>query len=308
MRIIFMGTPDFAVPCLSALLAAGHEVCGVFTQPDKPKGRGYALTPPPVKELALQNSLPVFQPDTLRTPQAAELIRSLQPQVIVVVAYGKLLPKEVLQIPPYGCINVHGSLLPKYRGAAPIQWAVINGDPVAGVTTMQMDEGLDTGDILLTAETKIGEDETSGELFDRLRDLGAPLLLETLRRLESGDLKRIPQGGNGSSYAPMLNRELSLIDWNRPAREIHNRVRGLSPWPVASSLYQGKRIKIYQTQVVPNAAGEPGQVVPGKDFLVSCADNTVLRLVTVQYEGGKRMNGSDFLRGHPAAPETRMGF
>ena len=208
MRIVFMGTPDFAVPCLQALLDAGHEVCGVFTQPDKPKGRGYALAPPPVKELALERGIPVYQPATLRTPEAAALVASLSPEVIVVVAYGKLLPKEILQLPPHGCINVHASLLPKYRGAAPIQWAVINGDEVTGVATMQMDEGLDTGDILLVEETKIGENETSGELFDRLRELGAQVLVETLRQLEAGTLKRRPQGNEGASYASMLSREL----------------------------------------------------------------------------------------------------
>lgn len=308
MRIVFMGTPDFAVPCLQALLDAEHEVCGVFTQPDKPKGRGYALAPPPVKELALERGIPVYQPATLRTPEAAALVASLSPEVIVVVAYGKLLPKEILQLPPHGCINVHASLLPKYRGAAPIQWAVINGDEVTGVATMQMDEGLDTGDILLVEETKIGENETSGELFDRLRELGAQVLVETLRQLEAGALERRPQGNEGASYASMLSRELSVIDWSRSAQEIHNLVRGLSPWPVACSVYQGKRIKIYQTLVCGDESGEPGQVLPGKDFLVCCGQNTALKLMTVQYEGGKRMDGSDFLRGHPALPETRMGF
>ena len=308
MRIVFMGTPDFAVPCLQALLDAGHAVCGVFTQPDKPKGRGYALAPPPVKELALERGIPVYQPATLRTPETAALVASLLPEVIVVVAYGKLLPKEILQLPQHGCINVHASLLPKYRGAAPIQWAVINGDEVTGVATMQMDEGLDTGDILLVEKTKIGENETSGELFDRLCKLGAQVLVETLRQLEAGTLERRPQGNEGASYAPMLSRELSAIDWSRSAREIQNLVRGLSPWPVASSVYQGKRIKIYQTQVSGKESGEPGQVLPGKDFLVCCGQNTALKLMTVQYEGGKRMDGSDFLRGHPALPETRMGF
>ncbi|WP_101697803.1 methionyl-tRNA formyltransferase [Clostridium minihomine] len=307
MRIVFMGTPDFAVPCLQALLDAGHQICGVFTQPDKPKGRGYTLTPPPVKELALKRGLPVYQPDTLRTPEAQELVASLQPEAIVVVAYGKLLPKAVLTLPPYGCINVHGSLLPKYRGAAPIQWAVINGEPVTGVTTMYMDEGLDTGDILLTAETAIGENETSGELFDRLCILGAQVLVDTIQGLSAGTLTRIPQEESKSSYASMLSRELSQIDWNCSAQEIHNLVRGLSPWPTASSQYLGKRLKIHQTEVLPDAPGAPGQVLGGKDFLVSCSGNTVLRLVTVQYEGGKRMNGSDFLRGHPALPDTKLG-
>ena len=231
-----MGTPDFAVPCLQSLLDAGHEVCAVFTQPDKPKGRGYAMTPPPVKVLALAHNLPVYQPTTLRTQEAAQQIREMQPECIVVVAYGKILPKEILEIPPYGCINVHASLLPKYRGAAPIQWSVLNGDAETGVTTMYMAEGLDTGDMLLKARTAIGPEETAGELHDRLAKMGAELIVETLRAVAEGTIQRIPQGDAETCYASMLTKELGKIDWNRPARELHNLVRGLSPWPVAETV------------------------------------------------------------------------
>lgn len=299
MRVLFMGTPDFAVPCLDALLKAGHEICGVFTQPDKPKGRGYTMTPPPVKELALEHGLLVFQPKTLKTEEAAAQIRALKPEVITVVAYGKILPKAVLEIPPMGCINVHGSLLPKYRGAAPIQWAVINGEKTSGVTTMYMGEGLDTGDMLLKRETEIDPDETSGGLFDRLSQMGAELLVETLVGLEKGTLQREKQDDAASSYAPMLTKELCRIDWTKPAAAVHNQVRGLSPWPVANTVYQGKLLKIHQTRLAPEVSGKPGEVKENGGFYICCGDGAV-ELLTVQYEGSKRMPGKDFLRGHPA--------
>ncbi len=301
MRIVFMGTPAFAVPCLQGLIDAGHDVCAVFTQPDKPKGRGYALTPPPVKELALKHGIQVFQPATLRTVEAAETIRNLKPDVIVVVAYGKILPKEILGIPPLGCINVHASLLPKYRGAAPIQWAVINGEKITGVTTIYMAEGLDTGDMLLTEHTMIGPDETSGELHDRLSMIGAELIVKTLRAVEDGTVKRIPQTEENTCYASMLTKELSHIDWNKPAAAIHNLVRGLSPWPVASTVYRGKLLKIHQSKTVTGYWGSVGQIADANGlFVVCCGEGTALELVEVQYEGGKKMSGRDFLRGHPA--------
>ncbi|HEX3039582.1 MAG TPA: methionyl-tRNA formyltransferase [Caproiciproducens sp.] len=301
MRIVFMGTPDFAVPCLQSLIDAGHDVCAAFTQPDKPKGRGYTLTPPPVKELALRHQIQVFQPKTLRTAEAAETIRRLHPDAIVVVAYGKLLPKEILDIPRLGCINVHASLLPKYRGAAPIQWAVINGEKVTGVTTMYMAEGLDTGDILLTEKTEIGADETSGELHDRLSVLGSQLIVKTLEAVENGTAKRIVQTEENTCYASMLTKELSRIDWNKPANTIHDLVRGLSPWPVASTVYRNKILKIYQTKIIGGVSGNPGRVtVKDGNFVVSCGSGTAVELTEVQYEGGKRMSGKDFLRGHPA--------
>jgi len=301
MRIIFMGTPEFAVPCLKSLLDAGHDVCAVFTQPDKPKGRGYALTPPPVKELAVQHGIEVFQPITLRTAEAAETVRVLNPEVIVVVAYGKILPKEILDIPALGCINVHASLLPKYRGAAPIQWSVINGDKVTGVTTMYMAEGLDTGDMLLTDKTEIGSDETSGELHDRLSLMGAQLIVKTLHAVENRTAKRIPQTDENTCYAPMLSKELSRIDWSKQANEIHNLIRGLSPWPTASTIYNDKILKVHRSKIVDGYTGNVGQIADlTGPFIVCCGEGTAIELVEVQYEGGKRMGGKDFLRGHPA--------
>jgi methionyl-tRNA formyltransferase len=301
MRIIFMGTPDFAVPCLKNLIDAGHDVCAAFTQPDKPKGRGYTLTPPPVKELALKYNIEVFQPKTLRTAEAAETIQRLNPDVIVVVAYGKILPKDILDIPRFGCINVHGSLLPKYRGAAPIQWSVINGDKVTGVTTMYMAEGLDTGDMLLTERTEIGEEETSGELYDRLSLIGAELIVKTLKEVESGTVKRTPQTEENTCYASMLTKDLSQVDWKKSAGTIHNLVRGLSPWPVASTSYRNKLLKIHKAKRVDGFVGTPGQIIDANGlFVVCCGEKSALELVEVQYEGGKRMSGKDFLRGHPA--------
>ena len=229
MRIVFMGTPDFAVPCLARLIADGHEIAGVFTQPDKPKGRGYKLAPPPVKELALANGLPVWQPEKLRDGTALAVLRELAPQLIAVVAYGRMLPKEILDLPEYGCINVHGSLLPKYRGAAPIQWSVLNGDLTAGVTTMYMAEGMDTGDMILSRSVPVGEDETSGELFDRLAVLGAEALSETVRLIAGGNAPRTPQDDAQASRASMLTKEMAVIDWSKSAREVHNLIRGMNP-------------------------------------------------------------------------------
>lgn len=300
MRIVFMGTPDFAVPSLQSLVDAGHEICAVFTQPDKPKGRGYVLTQSPVKELALKYQIDVYQPKTLKSEEAAEQIRNLAPDVIVVIAYGKLLPKAILDIPKYGCINVHGSLLPKYRGAAPIQWSVINGDKVTGVTTMYMAEGIDTGDMIMKAQTDIGPDETSGELHDRLSVMGADLIVKTLQAVKNGSAERIPQTEEGTCYASMLSKELARIDWKKSAQEIHNLVRGLSPWPVAYTSFQGKMLKIYKTRLLPDNGGIPGKALEvNGSFIVCCGDNTALELAEVQLEGKKRMSGSDFLLGHP---------
>lgn len=298
MRVIFMGTPDFAVPILQKLLDRGDEVCAVFTQPDKPKGRGHKLQAPPVKELAEARGLPVHQPATLREEGPQELIRSLAPDAIVVAAYGKLLPKAVLDVPPLGCINVHGSLLPKYRGAAPIQWSVIHGDAVTGVTTMFMAEGMDTGDILLKAETPIGPEETAGELFDRLKLLGADLLGETLDRLERGELERVPQNGEEATYAPLLTKELSQVDWTRPAQEIHDLIRGLNPWPSAFALRGGKRLKLFASRVT-EGTGKPGALFSrGGELAVFCGEGALL-LTELQTENGKRVSGRDYLLGHP---------
>lgn len=296
MRIVFMGTPDFAVPTLRRLLEGPDEVAGVFTQPDRAAGRGYKLIPPPVKVLAEEHRIPVFQPNKLKEEGVAEQLAGLAPDVIVVVAYGNLLPPSVLELPPCGCINVHGSLLPRYRGAAPIQRCVLNGDAVTGVTTMYMAKGLDTGDILLQRETPVGENETAGELFDRLSEMGADLLMETLRRLKEGTLHPVKQDDGASSYAHMLSRDMAALDWSRPARQIHNQIRGLSPWPCAETRLRNSRLKIYRSEIVSDKQGEPGKLLSEKDFIVACGEQAV-RLLEVQYEGSRRMSGGDFLRG-----------
>lgn len=308
MRIVFMGTPDFAVPCLQALLDAGHTVCGVYTQPDKPVGRKQILTPPPVKALALANEIPVYQPETFRNPEAVETLAALEPELIAVVAYGKLLPKSVLDIPPLGCVNVHGSLLPKYRGAAPIQWAVLNGDKTTGVTTMYMAEGLDTGDMLLKTETAIDPDETSGALFDRLAEMGASLLVETVDGLQRGALTREPQDESLASHTKKIDKSLCPIDWTAAAAHIHNQVRGLSPWPVATTTFRGKTLKIHKTgREVPTVSGKAGEILQ-KDgrYFVACGEGA-LELLEVQYEGSRRMAAADFFRGHPAERGEQLG-
>ncbi len=306
MRIVFMGTPDFAVPSLKALLDAGHEVAAVYTQPDKPQGRKQILTAPPVKELALSSGIPVYQPATLKDEEEQEKLRALSPELIVVVAYGKLLPKAVLEIPPRGCINVHGSLLPRWRGAAPIQWAVIAGDEKAGVTTMQMAEGLDTGDMLLTYETPVGARETAGELFDRLAQAGAGLLVETLEKLDT--IVPRPQDDSQTSYAHMLDKQMAVIDWSRSAREIDCLVRGLNPWPIALTTLAGERVKIYAAAPT-SGSGKPGEVLesdPKKGLVIACGTDA-LRLTEMQIVGGKRMACADFLRGHAIEKGTIFG-
>ena len=305
MRIVFMGTPDFAVPSLQALIDAGHEVCAVYTQPDKPQGRKQILTAPPVKTLALAHNIPVFQPNTLKNEDEQARLRELAPEVIIVVAYGKLLPKAVLDIPPHGCINVHGSLLPRWRGAAPIQWAVIAGDEMAGVTTMQMAEGLDTGDMLLTYETKIGEQETAGELFDRLAQSGAELLTQTLVKLD--EITPRPQDDAQSCYAHMLDKQMAVIDWSKSAHEIDCLIRGLNPWPIALTTLSGERLKVFAAEKA-NGRGEPGTVLeadPKKGLTVACGEGA-LKLTEIQLVGGKRMKATDFLRGHAIEVGTKL--
>lgn len=299
MRIVFMGTPDFAVPSLERLLRDGHQVVGVFTQPDKPQGRGYKLAPPPVKAVALERGIPVFQPAALRDGTALEQLRPLDPQLIVVVAYGKILPREILELPPLGCINLHGSLLPKYRGAGPIQWSVIRGEPVTGVTTMYMAQGLDTGDMILKSQTPIGPEETYGELHDRLKELGAQCLSETVELIERGQAPRIPQDDALASYAPMLDKELARLDFSKPARELHNLIRGLSPWPVAHTTLEGKRLKVHRARLaqVPQHQARPGAVLPEGGRLLAACGQGALELLEVQLEGGRRMSGQEFLRG-----------
>lgn len=309
MKIVYMGTPDFAVLPLKALINKGYDVAGVFTQPDKPVGRKAILTPPPVKTLAIDNNIPVFQPVSLKNGEGVKILEELKPDVVIVVAYGKILPKDFLQFPQYGCINIHGSLLPKYRGAAPIQRCVLDGEKYAGVTSMQMDEGLDTGDMLLKTVTEIGENETSGELFDRLAVMGADLLIETLVALEKGELKPEKQNNSHSTYASMLDKTMSPVDWSKNAREVHNHIRGLDPWPVAQTVLEGKNLKLFCSELIENqGSGLPGSVkILKKGLLVYCGDGNPVFIKEVQYEGKKRMDASDFFRGHPIADGTILG-
>ena len=299
MKILFMGTPDFAVPCLESLLEKGHTVVGVVTQPDKPVGRKKILTPPAVKVVALEKGLPVYQPETLKNEAFLPTLQELDPEVIVVVAYGKILPAYILDYPKYGCINVHGSILPRWRGAAPIQWSILEGDAEAGVTTMQMDRGLDTGDMLLVRKTPIGERETAGELFDRLSVMGAELLLETLVAVEAGTLNPQPQDDAQSCYASMLDKQMAVIDWSQSMRQIDCRVRGLNPWPIALSQLDGATVKIYTAEPA-KGNGEPGEVLVAdvkNGLVVACGDGAV-RICELQMPGGKRMDARDYLRGH----------
>ncbi len=303
MRVLFMGTPDFAEASLRALLAAGHEIAGVCCQPDKPQGRHFTLTPPPVKVLAREAGIPVFQPKTLRDPEVLRQLAGLAPEVIVVAAYGKILPREVLEIPPRGCLNVHGSLLPKYRGAAPIQWAVINDEPTAGVTIMRMEEGLDTGPMLLQRSLAVGKEETAGELFDRLALLGAQALTEALEKLD--DLVPVPQDESLASWAPMLTKADGAVDWTRDAASVCARIRGVTPWPGAYTFLRGKRLKIHRARPA-DRRGEPGRPLPGEGLTVACGSGAV-ELLEVQPEGGRRMSAGEYARGLRLTDEDVFG-
>lgn len=301
-----MGTPDFAVPSLNALLDAGHEIVGVFTQPDKPKNRGMKLQPPPVKVCALEHDIPVFQPTKLRDGTALETIQGLAPELIVVAAYGRILPQEILDCPRLGCINVHSSLLPRYRGSAPIHWAILNGDQESGVTIMHMALALDAGDIIAQSVTPIDPDETVEDLHDRLAQMGAELLVETVTAIGNGTAVRTPQEEDKVTLAPMLSRALSPMDWNRPARELHNQVRGLIPWPAAVTELNGARCKIFSTSVLEETTGKaPGTVIAAdkKGLKIACGGGTVLQINELQADGGKRLKAADYLRGHPIPVE-----
>lgn len=299
MKIVFMGTPDFAVPCLKRLISDGHDVIGVFTQPDKPKGRGYELSSPPVKVCAIENNIPVFQPKSMRDGEALKILEKLNPELIIVVAYGKILPPEILFLPKHNSINIHASLLPKYRGSAPIQWCILNGESETGVTSMLMDEGLDTGDMLLSQTVKITEDMTAGELHDELSVIGAEIMSRTIKALQNGELKSEKQDNNKTCYSPMLSKELCPIDFNRSAKEIHNQVRGLSPWPVATAQLNGKKVKIHKTKLSDISGGDSGEVVAGNgSIVVSCGDKKCIEILELQLEGKKRMCAKDFLLGH----------
>lgn len=303
MRIVFMGTPEFAVPSLNQLIQDGHNIVGVYTQPDKPKNRGMKLTPPPVKVVAQANHLPVFQPKTLKDEAVQQELAALAPELIVVAAYGKLLPKAVLELPEKGCINVHSSLLPKYRGAAPINWAMLNGEPETGVTIMHMAAELDAGDIILQAATPIHPEEDAEMLYARLAELGGPLLVEAVAQIEAGTAARTPQDPKGVSFAPMLSKELSPVDWSRSAQEIHDQIRGLMAWPRASTdVLGGEAVKLYRSQVLAEKrSGTAGTVLGGgkAGIDVLCGDGKVLRITELQAPGSRRMSAADYLRGHP---------
>ena len=302
MKILFMGTPEFAVPSLNALLGAGHTVCGVFTQPDKPKNRGMKLLPSPVKVCALSHEIPVFQPAKMRDGEALGYLRELDPELIVVAAYGKILPSEILDYPVKGCINVHSSLLPKYRGAAPINWAILNGEAVTVVTIMHMAPALDAGDIIAQASTPIGADETAPTLTARLAELGAELLVSAVEAIGAGTAARTPQDEADSTYAPMLSRELSPMDWSKPARTLHDQVRGLLPWPAAVAEFGGIRCKVFSTDLpLQTTDAAPGTILEaGKRGIdIACGGGTVLHIDELQADGGKRMKAADYLRGHP---------
>ena len=306
MRIVFMGTPDFAVPSLESLVQGGHQVVGVFSQPDKPVGRHQnKLQPTPVKVCAQSHDIPVYQPTTLRDGGALATLQELAPELIVVAAYGRVLPDEILALPPKGCINIHSSLLPKYRGAAPINWAVVNGDQETGVTIMDMAHELDAGDIIAQVHTLIGQDELVGEVHDRLAALGGQLLGQVVEQIAQGTAQRTPQDPAQVTYAPMLSRALSPIDWSQSAQSIHNKIRGLNPWPATSTdIFGGEPVKVFRSQVTGRTAkGTPGTILGGGNdgIEVLCGDGTVLRILELQAPGARRMSAGDYLRGHPLA-------
>ncbi len=299
MRVVFMGTPDIAATCLKKILADGFDVVGVYTQPDRPKGRGMKLVASPVKEVAVAAGIPVFQPENFREEETVEQLRALQPDICAVVAYGRILPQKVLDVPKYGCINIHASLLPKYRGSAPYQWAVLDGLAETGVTAMYLTREMDAGDIIDVSKTPIGENETAGELLDHLAVLGAELLSRTLTRFERGKVPATPQDAAGVSYAPMLDKSMCPIDWTKTAQQVHNHVRGLHPWPVATMELQGKTFKVHATRVV-EGSGKPGEILSltKTGLRIACGEGAV-EIISLQAEGGKRMAAPDYFRGHP---------
>lgn len=309
MKIAFMGTPDFAVDCLRALAESEHEVVGVFCQPDKPVGRKQELTPPDVKVEALKYNLPVFQPTSLRNGKGVEILSKINPDLIIVVAYGKILPDDVLSFPKYGCINIHASILPKYRGASPIHFAVLNGDEETGVTSMQMDSGLDTGDILLVKKAKIGINDTTEKMYEVLAPLGAEVLMETIGLLEKGQLKPVKQDDALATKVGLLSKDMSPIDWTKSAFEIHNKIRGLYSWPGASTTLNGKTLKIHSS-VLSEKKGNtiPGEIIDANGkIVVSCGDGKCIELKTIQLEGKKRMDASAFLNGYQLPSGTVLG-
>ncbi len=301
MRIVFMGTPDFAVPCLRVLISQKHDIAAVVTQPDRVKGRGKKLAPPPVKVLAEEAGIPVYQPEKIKAQEFTQILKALKPDAIIVVAFGQILSQAILDIPPLGCINVHASLLPKYRGAAPINWCIIKGEKTTGVTTMYMDKGLDTGDMIIKKETAIGENETAGELHDRLMELGASVLSETMELLSKGEVTREPQDNTEATYAPIMTKSLGRIDWSKDATVIRNLIRGTYPWPGAFSTYSGRVFKIMSAEALtPDVKHEKwGSIlkVEKDSIIVSCGTGS-LRILELQFENEKRMSVEAYLRGH----------
>lgn len=301
MKILFMGTPDFAVPCLDILVSNGFDVCGAVTQPDKPKGRGHKLTPPPVKEYAISKNIPVYQPQTLKDGEFEKVLDELKPQLIAVVAYGKILPEYILDFPEYGCVNVHGSVLPKYRGAAPIQWAIINGDKTTGVTTQYMKMGVDTGDIIFTDETEILSDETYGELYTRLSQSGAELLLKTVNAIKDGTAPRTEQDESEATHAPMLTKETGHIDWTKSADEVLSLIRGTNPWPMSYAMYGDEMMKVFGVKKGSGFDAPPGKIrIVNKKLEISCGKDSVV-VDEIQFKGGKRMTVASYLNGHDIA-------
>ena len=299
MRVVFMGTPDIAATCLKKIIGDGFEVVGVYTQPDRPKGRGMKMVYSPVKEVALAHDLPIYQPENFREDEKVQQLRDLQPDVVAVVAYGRILPQRVLDIPSKGCINIHASVLPSYRGSAPYQWAVLDGCKKTGVTAMYLCREMDAGDMIDVAKTPIGENETAGELLDRLAVLGAELLSKTLGRMAQGDVQAVPQDASKATYAPMLDKTMCPIDWHKTAQQVHDRVRGLHPWPVATAEIGGTKFKIHST-VLAEGSGEPGKVLAltKTGLVIACGEGAV-EIRSLQAEGGKRMAAPDYFRGHP---------
>lgn len=307
MKIVFMGTPDFSVPCLKALADSGYEIPAVFTQPDKPKGRGYKMIPPPVKKCAEEYKIPVFQPLSLRKGEDAEksleTLKDISPDLIIVVAYGQILPKAVLELPKLGCINIHASILPEYRGAAPIQRCILDGKTKTGVTSMMMEEGLDTGDMLIKKEIEIGADENAFELTERLSRLGAEVLLETVEAAKKGTLSPVKQDDALSSYAKMITKDMSALDFTKPAETVHNTIRGVTGFTTMN----GKRLKIYKSTLCEGNGSEPGTVDNPDEFTVVCGDGNCVKFLEVQYEGSKRMNAEAFLRGRKLSKGQKLG-
>lgn len=308
MKIVFMGTPDIAANSLDKLINSKHNIIGVFTQPDKHVGRHRVLTPPPVKVLAEKNNIPVFQPETLKDEKTFDILNELNPDLIVVVAYGKLLPIEILELPRFGCVNAHASLLPKYRGASPIQWSIVCGEKETGVTTMFMDKGMDTGDMIDSVKILIAPDDNAETLYDKLSVAAAELLINTIDSIESGSAIAIPQNDADASYAPIIKKEMGFVDFTENAEVVHNKVRGLYTWPTAYTMFEGKRLKIFKTEIKNGFSNNPGTVISAdNELVVACRNNTAISLLEVQLEGSKRMGIKQFLSGRTIKPDLRLG-